>query len=185
MEPMEQWLSENPDLKDRIPAAFAHDSRLSGMALPDALLNDPALLADMAKEITCEAIRRDAPIGVPEELLEAARRMTKGSGSLSPFVRQTLRDLTGLRDQSEIEPILMGALQYADEADKPKIEGMLDVVRKSSSIDTLMTETGDGGELGFAPIHCVACCALGCIVLPKVCPIACVVGCVVCGSVDV
>ncbi len=180
METARSWLRENRGLRDDILATFRSDSRLEADALPDAMAADPALLVDLSKELVCEAVRRDAPEGVAEELLVAVRRMTAGARGLSPYVRTVLNDLRGLRDRSELEPVLRNALDGAADADRTKIEGMIDVVQKSDAVvaadEVILPE-----KPGFSPVDCVACCVLGCTFCFEACPICCAVGCVVCG----
>jgi hypothetical protein len=145
---------------------------------------DPALLVDLTKELVCEAVRRDAPEGVPEELLVQVRRMAAGVARISPYIRDVLKDLRGLRDASELEPKLRDALDAASDADRPTILGMIDVARESDAAaradEIVLTE-----RAGLSPVHCVACCVLGCTFCFELCPVCCVVGCVACGSVEV
>lgn len=182
MSPADVWLNENADIGEKVVELFRDDRRLAGLALPDAVLLEPELLADMAKEVVCEAVRREAPAEVAEELFGSVRRMARGARSLSPYVRDVLRSLKGSRDSTEIEPLLLTALENVPPGDRAAVEGMLDTIRRSAA-GSFGDEPIVVEPESFSGVHCVACCVLGCTVLPKVCPVACVVGCVTCGSV--
>jgi hypothetical protein len=174
------WLRDNPAIREAVVETCQTDPRLEHDAPPDALLTDPGLLVDMTKELICEVVRRDAPEGVAEELLVELRRMTDGVGKLSPYIRTVLVNLRGLRDSSEVEPVLRNALGHASEEDRRRLEGMIDVVQKADSV-MLADEVVLPERTGFSPVDCVACCVLGCTFCFEACPVCCAVGCVVCG----
>jgi hypothetical protein len=180
METALTWLGDNPSVRDDVVESFQSDSRLQEDALPDAVAADPTLLVEIAKGLVCEAVRRDAPDGVAEELLAAVRRMRAGENRVSPYMRTVLKNLRGLRDPSELEPVLGNALAKASDEDRPKLESMIDLV-KSPDILT----TADFKKLptrpGFSPIDCVACCGIGCVICTEACPLCCVIGCLYCG----
>lgn len=173
------WLRDNSKLRDEVMRSFQSDARLEKEALPDALAADPMLLSEIAKELVCLAVKQDAPEGVVEELISAVRAMTYGATQLakSAYLTKVLRDLRGLRDASEIEPVLKKALTEAsDDVDRTKLRSMLEVVQKSASgisilDDTVLPPDGSG---------CVPCCFLGCIICTEACVLCCVVGCAVC-----
>ncbi|MGY0234444.1 hypothetical protein [Longispora urticae] len=182
MEAARSWIRDNPAVRDDILARFRGDARLAKDALPDALVTNPDLFVDLSKEFVHEAVRRDAPAGVAEELLVAVRRATAGTRALSPYMRTVLQSLRGLRDPAELEPVFRNALADATDADRGKLEGALELVRKYAAADgdffdpTLETEAPE-----FSPVDCVACCALGCALCLELCAVCCVAGCIYCG----
>jgi hypothetical protein len=179
MEAARLWLQDNLGTRDDIVQRFQADPRMDGAALPDAVLADPTLLVDLTKQLVCEAVQ-NAPEGVAEELLAALRRMAAGVENLSPYIRQIFTDLQGLRDSSELEPVIRAALDTADETDRTKLERMIEVIERSEAMaagnEGILTEAP-----GFSPVDCVACCVLGCTFCFELCPVCCAVGCVVCG----
>jgi hypothetical protein len=178
METTPSWLRDNPGVRDDVVERFQGDSRLQNDALPDAMVTDPSLLVDMTKELICEAVRRDAPEGVAEELLVAVRRMTAGVRDLSPSMRTILKNLRGLRDRSELEPVLWSALRNADGADRTKLQVMIDVVQKSE-IAIKREETLLADRSGLT-LDCVTCCDVGCGLCSSFCLSCCAVGCAIC-----
>jgi hypothetical protein len=101
------WLAVTPeavvDIRDRANG--------TGEPLADALLGDPTRLVELFREAAVEAIRRDAPVGVAEELLVATRLAEIGARRFDAdgHVARTLSSLRGSRDRSEIVPLLMAA----------------------------------------------------------------------------
>jgi hypothetical protein len=180
VETARSWLEENPDVRDSVVAGFDSDPRLQADALPDAVLANPKLLIDIAKEFVSEAVRRDAPEGVGEELLVVVRRMTAGERAMSPFMRTTLQDLRGLRDASEIEAALRRPFDDATDDDRRKLENFIALVRNPKAAAEMDAEVLPT-ETRFSPGDCVACCALGCIICTKACVVCCGIGCIWCG----
>jgi hypothetical protein len=180
METALSWLRHNPSVRDDVVESFQSDSRLQEDALPDAVAADPTLLVDIAKGLVCEAVRRDAPEGVPEELLVAVRRMAAGESRVSPYMRTVLKNLRGLREPSELEPVLRNALAEASDEDRPKLESMIDLVKNPDIVATADAKTLPSRP-GFSPVDCVACCSIGCVICTEACPLCCVVGCLYCG----
>lgn len=182
METARSWLRDNPSVRDDVMERFQADARLQKDALPDAVVADPALLMDLTKEILCEAVRRDAPEGVAEELLVAVRRLAAGVRDLSQYLRSVLKDLRGLRDRSELEPVLRNALDRGSDADRTKLQAMIEVVEKSELV-TRGDEVLLADRSGFSPEHCAACCGIGCAeCINGPCLLCCAVGCVLCGT---
>ena len=181
METAGSWLEDNPDVRESVIAGFESDPRLQTDALPDAILADPKLLVDIAKEFVSEAVRRDAPEGVPEELLVAVRRMTSGERAMSPYMRSTLQGLRGMRDASEIEPALRRALGDATDDDRRKLENFIILVKNPKPAAEMDTKMLLPPDTGFSPVDCLACCSLGCAICTDACLVCCPIGCVWCG----
>jgi hypothetical protein len=189
LEDATQWAEENREAKQ-------HALREAGLdgsePLPDAIAADPAKLVAAAKALAIEAVRRDAPAGVVEELLVPIRRMTATLQQLDRyrFTADVLAGMRGLRDETELEPVLAKALDDApDEANREKLEHMLGLVRTRvafevlGGIEKVLPPEGTTGEFTTAklePSRCVPCCALGCIVCPEFCPVCCLAGCFLC-----
>jgi hypothetical protein len=180
VETARSWLEDNPDVRESVMAGFESDPRLQADALPDAILVDPKLLVDIAKEFVGEAVRRDAPEGVAEELLVAVRRMTAGERAMSPYMRAALQDLRGLRDASEIETALHRALDDATDDDRGKLENFIALVKNPKAVAEMDAKVLPP-DTGFSPVDCVACCALACVICTEVCPVCCGIGCIWCG----
>ena len=174
MDGARRWLTESPAIRETAVARFTDDPRRAGWALPDALLGDPSLLVDIAKEVLCEAIRQDAPVGVAEALLDVVRRMTVREQQVSPRVRELLVGLRGLRDPSELLPVLTRALAGADAADRSDIQRMV------TFVEQLDADAVTGDPTSLSPADCAACCALSCIICLEFCAVCCLLGCLVC-----
>lgn len=177
------WVEENQSLRESALSGV----ELGGKALPDAIASDPALLVDICKAFVIEAVRQDAPEGVVEELIVPVRRMAATARDLDQYryTTRVLSQMQGMRDRSELEPILEKALVDApDDANKYKLEKMLNVLRGAPRVEDLraaaiLASDDITLEAGFGP-DCVPCCFLGCIICLEFCPICCVVGCFVC-----
>jgi hypothetical protein len=181
MEKAISWLRSNSNIRDDVRRSFQADARLKNDALPDALATNPILLSDMAKELVCLAVRQDAPEGVVEELMSAVRIIKNGAAELvkSIYLTKVLRELRGLRDAYELEPVLKKALAEATgDVDKSKLQNMIEVVQRSAGSfgdpETLPPDSTD-----LSP-HCVPCCFIGCTVCTVDCLVCCAIGCAVC-----
>jgi hypothetical protein len=183
------WLEENPSVRERALS----EVDLGGKPLPDALLADPTRLVAITKAIVIEAVRRDAPEGVVEGLIGPLRRMARGAAEIDRYrhITDALGQAQGLRDRSELEPVLDRALSTApDEPNRRKLEMMLDVLRRSDDPEALRISAdemilkpngGSGTSTELSPVGCLTCCGTTCAAcLPFACFTCCVVGCLVC-----
>jgi hypothetical protein len=182
------WLMANPSVRD----AALNEVELGGKALPDALLANPLTLIDFSKAVVIEAVRRDAPEGVVEGLMVPIRRMVGFGSQIEQYrhVTTTLSQAQGLRDRAEFEPVFARALTTApDDANRRKIQAMLDVLEKSESVEELVAKADEivmkpgGGTTELSPgAQCAVCCGLGCLACKGGCLVCCIVACIACGS---
>lgn len=180
------WLETDPSAREHAQGQVD----LGGKAVPDAVLDDPARLVELTKALAVEAIRRDAPEGVVEELLPAIRRMSRGVRALDRdgHIAEALRGAQGLRDRSELEPVLERAMETApDAATRGRLALAIEAMKRADGTfaadEAILgpdeTTTGGGSEL--SPTGCLICCPSGCVACgPLGCIPCCVVSCLVC-----
>jgi len=171
------WLEENPAVREKVVA----DSQQSGQALPDLVAGDPSVIVGLAKAIVVEAVLQDAPAGVVEELIAPVRQMAANARNLDryQYAIGVLSSLQGLRDRSELEPVLADALGDApDDANRAKIQDMLELVSGSDATIAEARVLPDG-TTELSP-HCVPCCFIGCTVCLEACILCCAAGCLLC-----
>jgi hypothetical protein len=118
------WLQANPAARE----AATKRIEASGKAVPDAVLEDPSRLVDAFKEAIVQAVQADAPLGVLDELMFMTRTLSGRVSRMSPYVRQELASLQGLRDPGEITSALRESLGRAtDEDTRAGIERLMAV----------------------------------------------------------
>ncbi|MFJ5859907.1 hypothetical protein ACIQCM_00630 [Pseudarthrobacter sp. NPDC092439] len=108
---MAAWIHDNQDVREDILSQGLKRGthRLTGGVL-HAMAGDPGQLVDFGNEVAVEAIRRDAPVLVADELLAVSRRMATGELALTPYIHSALDGLRGLHDESEMVPALERAV---------------------------------------------------------------------------
>ena len=124
------WLRRCPDIRTSEINAIQTES---GLAFPDALIDDPSLCVTLVKRLTLVSVERDAPAGVVTDLVRLLERMRTGPAAMGllDYTFYALKALRGMRDRYEIEPILVHALEAAPDAiNKAKLERLLDLVRQ-------------------------------------------------------
>ncbi len=176
------WIEANEDAR----RSALREAGLDGDAgaMPDLVAADPTRLLTAAKALVVEAVRRDAPAGVVEQLIGPVRRMAAGASTLGEhrYVLDVLASMRGLRDAGELEPVLAEAIAKApDDGSRRKLEHALERVRQPLdreqvrfALDKAMTtEPNPGGS-------CLECCALACIFCLEVCLLCCAGGCALC-----
>jgi hypothetical protein len=183
------WLEENPSVREFV----LHEVDLDGKPLPDALLADPRRLVEIVKGVVIEAVRRDAPQGVVEELMVPVRRMARTAAEIERYrhITDALSEAQGLRDRYEFEPVLEKALATApDDANRQKLQLMLDALKRADNPAELQAaaddvflgpDEGSGTATEFSPVECLVCCSTACVMcLPAGCLVCCPVGCLLC-----
>ncbi|MFF3091540.1 hypothetical protein ACFVRB_41830 [Streptomyces nojiriensis] len=177
-----QWVVQN---ESALKAAHS-DLDLRGKAFPDALLMDRWLLPQFLKALIIEAVKRDAPEGVVEDLLPVYRKMSRGAAEITDYLVDVLAQLEGLRDEHEIAPVLEQARDKApDKLSREKLERGLNKMRNPLSFKSLLAlsdeefeklreDSGPGGT-------CFTCCLGGCSACwPSECSLCCFVACAIC-----
>ena len=187
--PTDLALSWLRSAKDALAAArdAAHAPRPTGA---DWLLDDPSNATRLLKEVTIEAIRRDAPDGVVDGLLIFTRRVSAGAARLkqNTYLSSALASLKGKTEPAEIQEVLERALTTPspDQTGTEALRAMLAAVVRMRATDVVFfadelvfkPETGvDPGTslathipcLGVfcalciegGPLGCVACAVIG------------------------
>ena len=73
------WLKQQPAVGE----GARQQIDVAGKAIPDAVLEDPTRLVDLFVDL--ESVRRDAPVGVAEELLLALRLLSAGAARFDRY----------------------------------------------------------------------------------------------------
>jgi hypothetical protein len=171
-----RWVDEHPEVR----AQALREARLDeGESLPDAIVADPTRLIDAGKALAIEAVRRDAPAEVVDPLLDAVRSMATTAAELDryQFTLDVLAGMRGLRDESELAPILTRALDDGpDDANRQKLERMLATVRSPMKYEDVRADVKMLAPDGFS----APCCVLGCIVCTDLCLLCCAAGGILC-----
>ena len=142
------WLLERPEVRDAAQASVARP----GEAFADAVLTDPARLADLYRALAAESLALDTPAGASDGLIRI-HRYVGGRAAVASAERAALQpavaSLVGLRDRGEINRALRVA---ADElTDVPTRERLLELAEYISTELTAKKR----GELGQVVIDLV------------------------------
>ncbi|WP_406229253.1 hypothetical protein [Streptomyces anthocyanicus] len=152
-------------------------------AVPDALVTDRWFLANYAKALVIEAVKRDAPEGVVEDLMPFLRRMQARVEKIDDWAAEVLGSLEGLRDADEITPVLERALDEApDEERKVLIARLLEKLQKPPlGLEEVLALSDEQFDV-FREDPCESCCIYGCGSCPATCVICCIGSCWCCSS---
>lgn len=126
-----QWLTSNPQVRERALAAV----QATGKPPVDAFVSDPAMLVEAVRSVAIQAVERDAPEGVAESLLAVLRPMvaTLNERERYRYSFDRLSRLEGLRDASEVVPVLEAAVAEApDASNEARCRGALEAVQRVS-----------------------------------------------------
>jgi len=176
------WLRRYPDIRTSEINAIQTES---GLAFPDALIDDPSLCVTLVKRLTLVSVERDAPAGVVTDLVRLLERMRTGPAAMGllDYTFYALKALRGMRDRYEIEPILVHALEAAPDAiNKAKLERLLDLVRQPEGSPEAFS--GIPRDLKVVtmldPYTCAAACAVVCAEVAELplCYIPCIYACI-------
>lgn len=157
-----QWMIDNDEARAAAVAGLGLKK-----AVPDALVTDRWFLPDYMKALVIEAVRRDAPDGVAEELMRVQRRMRRNAEEIDDYGAEVLARLEGLRDADEVVPVLERARDEApDQLRRDRIERVLERVRqpRNDLEDLLALSDEQLGAILADP--CDHCCVYGCGLCP-------------------
>jgi hypothetical protein len=171
-----QWMIDNEDARTAAVASLGLKK-----AVPDALVTDRWFLPNAMKALVIEAVRRDAPEGVAEELLRVQRLMRRNAERIDEYGAEVLARLEGLRDEDEIVPVLERARDEApDRLRRERIERVIERVRRPrrSLEDLLALSDAQLAEVRADP--CDHCCIYGCSLCILTCVICCAGTCYCC-----
>lgn len=173
-----QWMIDNDEARAAAVAGLGLKK-----AVPDALVTDRWFLPDYMKALVIEAVRRDAPDGVAEELMRVQRRMRRNAEEIDDYGAEVLARLEGLRDADEVVPVLERARDEApDQLRRDRIERVLERVRqpRNDLEDLLALSDEQLGAILADP--CDHCCVYGCGLCPLHCVICCAGTCYCCAG---
>lgn len=179
------WVRQNADVRESALQSVAEP----GVAFPDQVLTNPAVLVDIVKAMIIEAVRRDAPAGVIEGLLPPLREMAAGAKQLGrySYIRTVMAEMRGLRDMSEIGPRLENAIAAAPDGEsRAKLQDMLAAGSRAASNSNLSILGPNDATDPFPPTPppgCLTCCVVGCVACTVECPLCCVAACMLCGVI--
>ncbi|WP_330294197.1 hypothetical protein [Streptomyces sp. NBC_00503] len=151
-------------------------------AVPDALVTDRWFLPNYMKALAIEAVKRDAPEGVVEDLMLLLRRATRNAKGIDEYGVEVLARLEGLRDVDEIVPVLERARDEApDESRRQRIERLLKKARQPGpSREDLRAMSDEQLEETLLSDNCDSCCLYGCSLCLLECFICCIGTCYCC-----
>lgn len=168
------WIKKHSELKSRVLSAFETDGRRSSEAsISDAIASSPALLPEIMKSLTYEALKQDATDETVDELLNLTRKMNNGVKRLAANQLDVIKGLRGVQTAEQASEILKtAAAQADDESSRKMFERAAESVQHRGGADTTLTAARMS-----KPKQCLLCCGIGGLIaeLP-----GCVVGCVVC-----
>ncbi|MCX4718729.1 hypothetical protein [Streptomyces virginiae] len=150
-------------------------------AVPDAIVTDRWFLPNYMKALVIEAVKRDAPEGVVEDLMPDLRRMARKAERMDDYGVEVLARLEGLRDEDEIVPVLERARDEApDEVRRVRIQRVLDRIRKPSLSLEELIDLSDEQLEEILEDPCAHCCIYGCSLCLVTCLICCAGTCYCC-----
>ncbi len=168
-----KWLHDHPNVRRRAIAALKLDEE----RLPEIVLDEPGRLADLYEAILEEGKKEGPPSLVAEELRSRVGKAKSGKEALRRY-QYTIGKLKELKDSRDEQAFIQGierALRTApDEANKKKLEDMLEVLQEQAR-----EAATEQPAIRLSP-YCPGCCVLGCVVCTGWCLACCAVGCLLC-----